>query len=233
MTLPISSLYSSLVGSSEQRLRTIIELVEKCAPIVVLLDEIDKGAAGATDGGGDAGTSKRLFSMLLQWLNDKPSNIFVIATANNPLGIYRAMPEMFRKGRFDEVFFVDLPTVSGRMDILKAHLATQGVELSENDLRDVAETAEDFTGSELKAIVDESAIDAYCNGENTITMGALKNAAMGARPIAKMKGTNIAAVRSWAKENARPAADPDSIKVAKRQKAIAASTGTEQDNIVI
>jgi hypothetical protein len=232
LTLDISSLYSSLVGSSEQRLRASLELIEKYAPCAVLIDEIDKGAAGATDGGGDAGTSKRLFSMLLQWLNDKPSGIFVIATANDPSRIYKTMPELFRKGRFDQVFFVDLPTLTGRMDILRTHLASHNVEMSDENLRHLASESNLFSGSELKAAISDAATEAFCAGVDTITVGDVKNAFTITNPLAAMEGTNIEEVRVWAKNNARTASDPDESQSSRKGKAVSVVSGNSAEDYI-
>ncbi|MCZ0904098.1 AAA family ATPase, partial [Microcoleus sp. HI-ES] len=150
LRLDVGRLFAGLVGESESRTRQMIQLAEALAPCVLWIDEIDKAFAGL-DGKGDSGTTSRVFGTFITWLAEKTSPVFVVATANN---IQSLPPEMLRKGRFDEIFFLNLPSESERQDIFKVHLQRlRPTRLREFDLGVLAKCAENFSGAEIEKVV--------------------------------------------------------------------------------
>src|SRR5690625_2103342 len=137
----IGQMMDKWVGSSEENVRRAIELTEKLSPCVMWIDEIEK----AIDGGNDSHeVSKRILGYLLTWLQEKKTQVFVIATANN---IENLPPELLRKGRFDEIFFVDLPELEERKEILRIHLEKRNIDLTHINIDEVAKRSEGFSGA--------------------------------------------------------------------------------------
>ena len=132
LRLDVGKVFSSLVGSSEENIRKCIRTAEAVAPSILWLDELEKGFSGTQSSGqSDAGTTARVFASFITWLQEKESSVFVIATAND---VTQLPPELLRKGRFDEIFFVDLPAASKRRDIVEIHLQKKGRDPSNFDL---------------------------------------------------------------------------------------------------
>ena len=157
----LGKLFNSLVGESEANMRRLLLVIEAVAPVVVLVDEIDKTFA-STSGSTDSGVSSRLFGYFLTWMQEKTAPVFVVATANK---IDHLPPELTRKGRFDEIFFVDLPQVSERVDIAQVFNRRLGLNLDLETLSAIAENTPDFTGAEIESLFNEVAIFAYNSGE--------------------------------------------------------------------
>jgi len=153
LRLDVGRLFAGLVGESESRTRQTIELAEALAPCILWIDEIDKGFAGL-DGKGDSGTTSRVFGTFITWLAEKKTPVFVVATANN---IRALPPEMLRKGRFDEIFFVGLPNESERAAIFKVHLAKlRPHNLGNYDVKRLAYETPDFSGAEIEQTIIEA-----------------------------------------------------------------------------
>src|SRR5437763_11002459 len=144
LRLDFGVLYSKYYGETERNLRKALETAEIMAPCVLWLDEIEKGLASGDE---DGGVSRRVLGNLLTWMSERRKPVFVVATAND---ITRLPPEMVRKGRFDEIFFVDLPPLETRREILEIHLQKRYLEPVEYDLEHLAAAAEGFSGSELE-----------------------------------------------------------------------------------
>ena len=199
LKLDIGKVFSMYVGSSENNIREAIQTAEAVAPCVLWIDEIEKGLA--TQGEHDGGTSTRVFSTILTWMQEKTKPVFVVATAND---ISSLPPELLRKGRFDEIFFVDLPTKEERKNILKIHLSKnhqgQGI-----DLEAIANETKFFNGAEIEEIVKEAMFIAYVNNPNapSVTTRDLQEAARNVIPLAQTMKTKIDALREWAKVRAR------------------------------
>ena len=199
LKLDIGKVFSMYVGSSENNIREAIQTAEAVAPCVLWIDEIEKGLA--TQGEHDGGTSTRVFSTILTWMQEKTKPVFVGATAND---ISRLPPELLRKGRFDEIFFVDLPTKEERKNIFKIHLSKnhqgQGI-----DLEAIANETKFFNGAEIEEIVKEAMFIAYVNNPNapSVTTRDLQEAARNVIPLAQTMKTKIDALREWAKVRAR------------------------------
>src|SRR5690606_4379968 len=147
LRLDPGALYDRFIGESERRLREALRQAEMMSPIVLWIDEIEKGFASAASHSVDGGLSQRMFGTLLTWMQDHESPVFLVATANN---IDALPPELLRKGRFDEIFFVDLPTTSVRRQIFAIHLAKRKRNPDDFDLAALAEASQGYSGAEIE-----------------------------------------------------------------------------------
>jgi SpoVK/Ycf46/Vps4 family AAA+-type ATPase len=179
-------------------LRESLATADLLAPCVLWVDEIEKGfAAGDADGG----ATRRVLGAFLTWLADKNSRVFVVATAND---ISALPPELIRKGRFDEIFFVDLPDAGTRAEILRIHAAKRGIALDSGALAALAGACEGFAGAEIEQAVVATLYSAHA--QNTAPTGALLSAEIAAtRPLEVVMAEKIAALRSWAAGRTVPA----------------------------
>ena len=144
-------MFDKFVGESEKNFRKAIEMAESLSPIVLWIDEIEKAmVAGGGSGEADAGLSRRLFGAFLTWLQEKKQDVFVVATANNLTSL---PPELLRKGRFDEIFFVDLPDTGERTAIWKIHLALRKQDSTTFDLAKIVSASDGFSGSGIEQAV--------------------------------------------------------------------------------
>ena len=197
LRLDVGALYGSGVGQSEGQTRNMLKVAEAVAPCVLWFDEIEKALPGGS-GERDGGTSSRVMSTILTWMQERTADVFIVATAND-IGSMR--PELIR--RFDEVFFVDLPTDEERQDILKIHLnkrrPTAGL-----DLVKVSSATDDFTGSELEKVVKAALLEAYKDGRREVATKDLLMSADVIVPLATTMADGIAAMREWS-QKARPA----------------------------
>lgn len=215
LRLDLGALKSKFVGESEGNLRAALRVIETVGRCVLWIDEVEKALAGATQGGSDGGVSSDALGTLLSWMQDRPGEAFVIATANN---VDALPPELLRKGRFDEVFFIDLPNESERKSVLAATLRKHGRGKIEVDADKVAVVTDGFTGSEVAEIVPDAMFAAFADGKREITSDDLVNAAATVVPLSKTAAEKIATLRNWAKGRARPASlAPVAATTAKRQ----------------
>lgn len=207
LRLDLGALKSKWVGESEGNIRKALKVAEAVSPCVVWLDEIEKALGGATTGAADGGVSSDALGTILSWMQDRQGSTFVIATAND---VSKLPPELLRKGRFDEMFFVDLPTRVERAEILRAALKTHGrKDLTSIDSDVIARATADFTGAEIAALVPDALFTAFADGEREITTSDLAAAADSTVPLAKTSAESIREKREWAKGRARPASKPD------------------------
>ncbi len=190
------ALYNKYMGETERNFRKAMSTAEAMAPIVLWIDEVEK--AFASEGSSDAGTSKRILGTFLTWLNDKKDPVFVIATAND---ISALPPELLRKGRFDEIFFVDLPDASAREDIFAVHLRRRGRDPRRFDLPRLAQATEGFSGAEIEQVV-VSALYACFAANEELSMTPLLDETEATRPLSVMMGEKIVALRAWAIDKA-------------------------------
>ena len=198
-------MFSSLVGSSEENMRRAIAVAESVAPAVLWVDEIDKAFAGAGSGGSsDGGTTARVFGTFLTWLSEKHAPVFVVATAND---ISHLPPELLRKGRLDEIFFVDLPDDGERREILAVHVARRGREPGWFDLPALAAAAVDFSGAELEEAVNSGLYEAFSTGVDLTTDHVLA-AIQETVPLARTMDEQVRRLRHWAEGRARRASPP-------------------------
>jgi hypothetical protein len=206
LRLDAGKLFGSLVGQSESQTRQAIEAAESCAPCVLWVDEIEKGLAG-TKGGGDSGTTQRVFGTLLTWLQEKSKPVFVVATANRVADL---PPELLRKGRFDELFFVDLPTPEERKEIVKIHMNRRGRKPAQVTIDEIAQATEGFSGAEIEQAILEGMFTAF-SSTREVAVNDIVEAAQGTVPLSKTMSEEIKALRQWASGRAKPATLPVSI----------------------
>ncbi|MEL6496168.1 MAG: AAA family ATPase [Cyanobacteria bacterium J06623_7] len=193
LRLDVGRLFAGLVGESESRTRQTIELAEALAPCILWIDEIDKGFAGI-DGKGDSGTTSRVFGTFITWLAEKKTPVFVVATANN---IRALPPEMLRKGRFDEIFFVGLPDRDEREAIFKVHLAKlRPHNLGNYDVKRLAYETPDFSGAEIEQTIIEAMHIGFSQNRDFSTDDVLE-AASQIVPLAKTAQEQIEFLQQW------------------------------------
>ncbi|MCH9815229.1 MAG: AAA family ATPase [Actinomycetia bacterium] len=197
--LDTGRLHGSLVGESEKRLQRALSAAEAMAPVVLWIDEIEK--AFAKPGDNDGGVSSRVLSVLLSWLQERPEGVFVVATSND---VNKLPPEVTRRGRFDEVFFVDLPSVSERAAILAYHLAERRRDPKRFDIARLADATDGFSGAELESALTSALYLAYSARTPLQTQQLLAEFA-DTVPLSQMRAEDVAALRTWARGRARPA----------------------------
>lgn len=207
LRLDLGALKSKFVGESEGNLRKALRTVEAIGRCVVWIDEVEKALAGATGGGADGGVSMDALGTVLSWMQERAGEAFVIATANDVTSL---PPELMRKGRFDEIWWVDLPTKTERVQIIVAALKAHGRAPSD-DLwaYDVAAATEGFTGSEIAALVPDALYTAFADGARALNVRDLLDATKTVVPMAKTSAEKIERLRSWATGRARPATTPE------------------------
>lgn len=195
------ALYNSYIGQSEQNLRKAFRQTEQMAPVILWIDEIEKGFASASAQSSDGGLSKRMFGSLLTWMQDHKEPVFIVATAND---IEALPPELLRKGRFDEIFFVGLPKLKARKQIFTIHLKKRNRNPEEFDLDALAEAADGFSGAEIEQAVISGLYNAfYVNQE--LTMEGLLKAIDDAVPLSVTMKEKIADLYAWAEGRCVPA----------------------------
>lgn len=204
LRLDVGKIFSGLVGSSEENMRKAIQTAEAVAPSILWIDEIEKGFGNA-GGEMDGGTSTRVFGTFLTWMSEKTKPVFVIATANN---IHALPSEMLRKGRFDEIFFVDLPTKTERKVIFKLHLEkrlngslSKDFKITDTLLNKLADLTEGFVGAEIEQVVIAALFEAFSENrvlEEDDLYKVIKNTV----PLSTTQAEQILAIRDWANERA-------------------------------
>ncbi len=194
LRLDVGRLFGGLVGESESRTRQMVQLAEALAPCVLWIDEIDKAFAGA-DGRGDSGTSSRVFGTFITWMAEKISPVFVVATANN---IQSLPPELLRKGRFDEIFFVGLPSRDERRSIFSVHLTRLRPQaLQSYDLDRLAYETPDFSGAEIEQTLIEAMHIGFSQNRDFTTDDILESASQMV-PLARTAQDQISSLQAWA-----------------------------------
>lgn len=205
LRLDIGKVFQGLVGSSEENIRRAIATAEAVAPCVLWIDEIEKGLSGTQSSGmTDGGTTSRIFSTLLTWMQEKVRPVFVVATANN---IEMLPPELLRKGRFDEIFFVDLPNQNDRECIWNIHLAKMGHNPAEYYTNKLAKESAGFNGAEIEECVKEAMFSAYTQNPDSpkLLISHLLDAIHETVPLSKTMKDRIDFLRKWSKTRAKHA----------------------------
>lgn len=193
LRLDFACLYNKFFGETERNLREALRLAEQMAPCVLWMDEVEKGLAS---GDHDGGVSQRVLGTLLTWMAERKAPVFVVATAN---AIDRLPPELVRKGRFDELFFVDLPGPEVRAEIFRIHLQRRDLEPESFSLEQLAAASEGFSGAEIEQAV-VSALYAAQAQQQAVETGLILRALQGTAPLSVVMAERLVALRSWARE---------------------------------
>jgi SpoVK/Ycf46/Vps4 family AAA+-type ATPase len=205
LKLDAGRLYGGLVGQSESNLRSVMQTAEAIAPCVLWLDEAEKGLAGSKSSGStDGGTSARVLGSLLNWMQEKTAPVFVVATAND---VTQLPPELLRAGRWDQMFFVDLPNQEEREAIWAIQIRKHGRDAADFDTVQLARASEGLTGSEIEAVFVESLFDAF-DHEAEPTDLDIAGVLTAFVPLSKLMAEQIGSLRTWAKGRARFATSP-------------------------
>ncbi|HEX8701219.1 MAG TPA: AAA family ATPase [Myxococcaceae bacterium] len=202
LRLDMGRIFSGLVGSSEENLRKAIRVAESISPVVLWVDEIEKGLSGVGGSNtGDSGVSARVFGTLLTWLQEKTAPVFVVATANRIDGL---PPELLRKGRFDEIFFIDLPEQAERREIFRIHLKRRRRDPAGYDLDALAAMTEGFSGAEIEQVVIAGLYEAFAESAE-LGQQHMVRTLRDTFPLSVTMRDEIARLREWAKGRTRPA----------------------------
>ena len=210
LRLDPGALKGKFVGDSEGNVRKALKVIEALGRCIVWIDEIEKALQGSDGNSADGGVSSDQLGTLLNWFQERKSEAFVIVTAND---VTKLPPELIRKGRFDEVFFVDLPNFDERKSVVLAALKANGRGAVDIDFDAVAKATEDFTGAEIAELVPTSLYVAFENDAREITTEDLLEAASKVVPLSKTSEKKVAGIREWGKINARPATAATVLKV--------------------
>ncbi len=194
LRLDPSGLYNKYIGESEKNFKRAMATAEQMAPVILWIDELEKafGAGGSEDGG----VSQRVLGTFLSWMQERRGDVFVVATAND---VQRLPPEFLRKGRFDEVFFVDLPDAVTRAEILRIHLEGRDHDPSTFPLDELAAAADGFSGSELEQVIVSVQYAAFADG-GRVSADALRTEIARTRPLSVTMAEPIATLRAWARD---------------------------------
>jgi SpoVK/Ycf46/Vps4 family AAA+-type ATPase len=198
--LDFGTLYDKYHGETEKNLRAALASTEQIAPCVLWIDEIEKGlASGGSDS--DGGVSRRVLGYLLTWMAERKSKVFLVATANQ---VHELPPELLRKGRFDEIFFVDLPDAATRRDVLALHLRRRDLDPDGFDLDALAQASEGFSGAEIEQAIVAALYAAHA-ADAPLSDATLHAELEQARPLSVLMAEQVAALRDWARERTVPA----------------------------
>lgn len=204
MRLDMGRVYDgSMVGRSEANLRNALKTAESISPAILFIDEIDKAFAGSVGSAdSDGGTSSRIFGSFLTWMQEKTSPVFVMATANR---VERLPGEFLRKGRFDEIFFVDLPNAEERKEIFNIHLSKRRRDIARFDLDQLVSICDGFSGAEIEQALIAAMYEAFAQ-DREFTQLDIIAAIKATLPLSKTMSEQVTALRDWARQRARPAA---------------------------
>lgn len=203
LKLDVGRLFDSLVGASESRTRHALKLAESIAPCVLLIDEIGKALATTTTGG-DGGITQRVISTLLDWMQEKTAPVFIVACSNE----MKLDPALLRRGRFDELFFVDLPNEVERRAIFEIHLKKRKRDPAKYDLSQLVASTTGFSGAEIEAVILDAMNNAFADGEREFTSQDIMDSIRICVPLSKTMKTELDALRDEARGRMRKASDP-------------------------
>ncbi|HEY7089149.1 MAG TPA: AAA family ATPase [Tepidisphaeraceae bacterium] len=201
LRMDVGALYDKYIGESERRLRDALKQADSMAPVILWIDEIEKGFASAASQSTDGGLSKRMFGTLLTWMQEHTSPVFLIATAND---IEALPPELLRKGRFDEIFFVDLPTLAARKAIFQIHLKKRKRDPAQFDLDALAAASEGFSGAEIESAVVSALHDAFA-AKSELSTKHILDALKASPPLSVTMREKVEALREWSVGRCVPA----------------------------
>lgn len=192
LKLDTANLYNKYVGESERNFKRAFETAERMAPVVLWIDELEK--AFATGGSDDGGLSMRVLGTVLSWMQDRKGDVFIVATAND---VTRLPPEFLRKGRFDEIFFVDLPDAEARAAIFRIHLSRRGHDPGRFDLAELVRATDGFSGAEIEQAIVSALYTAFASG-GALDTPLLLDEIRRTRPLSVTMAERVAALRRWA-----------------------------------
>lgn len=201
----IGRVFNSYIGQSENAMRGVLTLLDAMAPLVLMVDEIDKGFSGMSGGANDGGTTSRVFGTFLTWMQERDQvgrPIFQIMTANRIGGL---PPELTRKGRIDEIWSVSSPNDAERKSILEIHLGKRGAEFNESDMAAAVRITDGLVGAEIESVVEDALVRSLGKKKPGITFEMLEEARADVNEIAKTRANEFREMADWARDNARPA----------------------------
>jgi SpoVK/Ycf46/Vps4 family AAA+-type ATPase len=202
LRMDVGRIFGSLVGQSEENIRKAIRVAESVAPCVLWADELEKGFSGiGSSGVSDSGTTARVFATFLTWMQERTQPVFLVATAND---VSALPPEMLRKGRFDEIFFIDLPDAEERRTIFEIHLRKRNRNPDDFDLSEVVMLTKGFSGAEIEQVVIGALYRAFA-GQRDLVVTDLISETKEVVPLSIMMKEEIIALRQWATLRTRPA----------------------------
>ncbi|HLV79700.1 MAG TPA: AAA family ATPase [Chthonomonadaceae bacterium] len=200
LRLDVGRIFAGIVGSSEENMRKAIRVAESVAPCILWADELEKGFSGTQSSGvSDGGTTARVFATFLTWMQDKKAPVFVVATSNDVTSL---PPELLRKGRFDEIFFIDLPAAAERKQIFAIHISKRKRDPEQFDLEALAEASPGFSGAEIEAAVVDALYDAF-DSDTDLTTESVLAAIHHTVPLSVTMQERIEDLRVWAATRAR------------------------------
>lgn len=205
----VGRVFGSYIGQSEQSMRGALALLDAMAPIVLMLDEIDKGFAGMIGGQSDSGTTARVFGTFLTWMQERDQinrPVFLIMTANRIEGL---PPELLRKGRVDEIFSVNVPNEAERAEIIRIHARLRNQSVDKRDMPALVRITENLVGAEIEALIEDAMVISFADGDPGLTYDYLEKAKANLKPMHTTRQAEFAAMRAWAEKNARPASTVD------------------------
>jgi SpoVK/Ycf46/Vps4 family AAA+-type ATPase len=209
LKLDMGKVFSGIVGSSENNMRQVFKVAESVAPCILWLDEIDKGMSGSKSSSStDGGTTSRVLGSWLTWMQENQSPVFIVATAND---ISNLPPELMRKGRFDEIFFVDLPSPAERETIFSIHLTKRKRNINNFDLSLLSEQSKDFTGAEIEAAIVSAMYEAFNESREFDTYDIIQSLKE-IVPLSVTMKEEIDALKIWASDRARNASNSGKLK---------------------
>jgi SpoVK/Ycf46/Vps4 family AAA+-type ATPase len=201
LSLDAGRLLAPYIGESERNLRDALKRVERMAPCVLWVDEIEKAFVSVRSNESDGGVSKRLLGALLVWMQERAEKVFLVATANS---VEDLPPELMRKGRLDETFFIDLPSPAARSEIFRLHLSKRGEDPGHFDLNALVEASQGFSGAEIEQVIVSALYETRAAGiplDTTSVLVSLRST----RPLSVVRAEKISALRAWASDRCVPA----------------------------
>ena len=189
-----AKLYSKYIGETEEKFDRAMKISEKMSPLILWIDEIEKAFAGNSEA--DGGVSQRVIGSFLSWMQEREGDVFVVATAND---VNKLPPEFLRKGRFDEIFFIDLPDTSTREEIFQIHFRRRKLSLERIDFRKLALKTEGFSGAEIEQVIVEALYSVFSK-ETKLSQLDIEKEIQKTRPLSVLFSEKISALRKWAKE---------------------------------
>ncbi|MBN2705635.1 MAG: AAA family ATPase [Deltaproteobacteria bacterium] len=202
LRMDLGKVFGSLLGESEQNLRQAIQLAETISPCILWVDELEKAFSGSSGAAGDSGTSARILGTFLTWMQEKTKPVFIIATGND---VAQLPPELMRKGRFDEIFFVDLPSTTERQAIFKVLLEKVRPVIRQFNLEKLAQATTDYSGAEIEQIIYDAMFNAFDENQREFTETDILASVSEIIPISRLMSEKINALKAWAAQRTRKA----------------------------